>query len=196
MSSGGAGFNSLGCAVSIETSYRLNGVEIIGFGLPLPPEMLCPVLCPPPGSSAEVKTLLGEDFAGRPQQRLLVGLWPAIGGREGRSVGQHLERELKALTTSRFPPENRGEFAHRDIFPHYPYGSHKPTGTIIRGSSVWLNSKPSDPSFEAELADRVRASPKGALGSGFPSLEQPISQTLVRLVYVSRPQPDVNPDKQ
>ena len=136
----------------------------------------------PTRSSAEVKTLLGEDFAGV----LSSDCWSAYGPQSAgakQKCWAHLERELKALTTSRFP-ENR-EFAHR-IFPiiHTARQAHR---DYHQGQLSLAELQALRPIIEAELADVLEASPKGALGSGFPSLEQPISQTLVRLVYVSVP---------
>jgi hypothetical protein len=94
-----------------ETSYRLNGVNH-WIWIATAPEC-CVLFFAPTRSSAEVKSILGEDFAGV----LSSDCWSAYGPQSAAAKQKcwaHLERELKALTTSRFS-ENR-EFAHR-IFP-------------------------------------------------------------------------------
>ena len=95
-----------------ETSYRLNGVNH-WIWIATAPECCVLFLCRPPAVQPRSRhswerTLQASSaaIAGRPMARNRRA--------RSRSDWAHLERELKALTTSRFP-ENR-EFAHR-IFP-------------------------------------------------------------------------------
>ena len=123
MSSGGAGFNSLGCAVSDETSYRLNGVNH-WIWIATATGMLCPVLCPHPQFSRGQDTL-GRGLCRRPQQRLLVGLWPAIGGREAEVLGTP-GAGIEGVNHFSLPPRIGSSLTR--IFPINPYGSPSPPG--------------------------------------------------------------------
>lgn len=128
-----------------ETSYRLNGVNH-WIWIATAPEC-CVLLFAPTRSSVEVKTLLGEDFAGV----LSSDCWSAYGPQSAgakQKCWAHLERELKALTTSRFP-ENR-EFAHR-VFPiiHTARQAHR---DYHQGHLSLTELQALRPIIEAELA--------------------------------------------
>jgi transposase len=129
-----------------ETSYRLNGVNH-WIWIATAPEC-CVLFFAPSRSSAEVKTLLGEDFAGI----LSSDCWSAYGPQSAvakQKCWAHLQRELKALTTSRFP-ENR-EFAHR-VFPiiHTARQAHR---DYHQGQLSLAELQALRPIVEAELAD-------------------------------------------
>ena len=129
-----------------ETRYRVNGVNH-WIWIATAPEC-CVLFLAPTRSSAEVKTLLGEDFAGI----LSSDAWSAYGLQSAgakQKCWAHLERELKALTTSRFP-ENR-EFAHR-IFPiiHTARQAHRDSH---QGQLSLAELQARRPILEAELAD-------------------------------------------
>jgi transposase len=94
-----------------ETSYRLNGVN--HWIWVATAAECCVLFFAPTRSSAEVKRLLGEDFAGI----LSSDCWSAYGPQSAAAKQKclaHIERELKAMETSRFA-ENR-DFAQR-VFP-------------------------------------------------------------------------------
>jgi hypothetical protein len=129
-----------------ETSYRLNGVNH-WIWIATAPEC-CVLFFAPTRSSAEVKTLLGEDFAGI----LSSDCWSAYGPQSAvakQKCWAHLERELKALTTSRFP-ENR-EFAHR-VFPII-HTARQAYRDYHQGQLSLAALQALRPIVEAELAD-------------------------------------------
>lgn len=140
-----------------ETSYRLNGMNHWLWIATAP--KCCVLFFAPTRSAAEVKALLGEDCAGV----LSSDCWSAYGPQSAgakQTCWTHLEQELKALTTSRFP-ENR-EFAHR-IFPilHTARQAHR---DYHQGQLSRAELKTFRPIVAAELARCAGASPQGALG--------------------------------
>jgi len=169
-----------------ETSYRLNGVNH-WIWIATAPEC-CVLFFAPTRSSAEVKTLLGEDFAGV----LSSDCWSAYGPQSAgakQKCWAHLERELKALTTSRFP-ENR-EFARR-IFPiiHTARQAHR---DYHQGQLSLAELQALRPIIEAELADVLEHPRKGRWAAD----SQALSNRFRRhwsdwFTFLS--QPDVNPD--
>ena len=121
-----------GCAVSMETSYRLNGVNHWIWICYRTAEMRAFCSLPPPAVHPRSKTLLGEDFSGILRQRLLVGLWAAIGRREAEVLGAP-GAGIKGVNHLSIPGK----------IGSLPTGSSpsstpraKPTETIIRDSSV------------------------------------------------------------
>ena len=105
-----------------ETSYRLNGVNH-WIWIATATGMLCPVLCPHPQFSRGQDTL-GRGLCRRPQQRLLVGLWPAIGGREAEVLGTP-GAGIEGVNHFSLPRESG---VRSPDLPHYPYGSPSPPG--------------------------------------------------------------------
>ena len=162
-----------------ETSYRVNGVNH-WIWIAVAPEC-CVLFLAPTRSSAEVKTLLGEDFAGI----LSSDAWSAYGPQSAgakQKCWAHLERELKALTTSRFL-ENR-EFAHR-IFPII-HTARQAYRDYHQGHLSLAELQALRPILEAELAD-VLEHPQTGRWATDSQVSESVSQTLVRLVYVPHP---------
>ncbi len=113
--------------------------------------MLCSVLYPHP-EIRRGQGALGRRLHREPQQRRLVGLWAESAGTKQKGWA-HLERELKALTTSRFP-ENR-EVAHR-VFPII-YTARQAHRDYHQGRLLQALR----PIVEAELADVLEHPMKG-----------------------------------
>jgi hypothetical protein len=94
-----------------ETSYRLNGVNY--WMWVATSKEVCVLFLAPSRSSAEVKSLLGENFEGT----LSSDCWSAYNPQQAQAKQKcwaHIERELKELESSRF--EGNRIFAQR-VFP-------------------------------------------------------------------------------
>lgn len=137
-----------------ETSYRLNGINY-WIWVATSAEV-CVLFLAPTRSSAEVKSLLGEDFCGI----LSSDCWSAYNPQSAAAKQKclaHVERELKALEGSRlganrlfaqkvFPILEGARQAHRDY--------HARLLTLEQLQQIRV-------AVEAQLEEAIAASPKG-----------------------------------
>ncbi len=137
-----------------ETSYRLNG--ILHWMWVATSDTVCVLFLAPSRSSAVVKALLGENFAGI----LSSDCWSAYGPQAASAKPKclaHLERDLEALTTSHFAANRT--FAER-VFPilHSARQAHR---EYHQGNLSLEQLQQKRPILEAQLEQALNTPLKG-----------------------------------
>lgn len=137
-----------------ETSYRIDGITYWMWVATC--ETVCVLFLAPTRSSAEVKALLGEDFAGILSSDCWSAYSPQSAGAKQKCLA-HLERDLKALEGSRFAA-NR-DFAQR-VFPILQTArqAHR---QYHQGSLSLEQLQQQRPILEAQLEEVLNSPPKG-----------------------------------
>jgi hypothetical protein len=137
-----------------ETSYRLDGINY--WLWVATSSETCVLFLAPTRSSAEVKSLLGEDFDGILSSDCWSAYNPVAAGDKQKCLA-HIERELKALETSRL--EANRQFAQQ-VFPilhsardaHSDFHSGKLTREQLEQHRCWV---------EAQLLEVLNHPPQG-----------------------------------
>jgi hypothetical protein len=137
-----------------ETSYRIDGITY--WMWVATSERVCVLFLAPTRSSAEVRSLLGEDFAGI----LSSDCWSAYGPQSASAKQKcltHFERDLKALEGSRFAA-NR-EFAER-VFPIL-HTARQVYNQYHHGTLSLEHLQQQRPLLETQLEEVLKHPPKG-----------------------------------